>query len=432
MGPEAAGRGSALSGLYRLDAHERRRLVAELAGLSENEVATFEGGLTLEHADRMIENAIGTIGVPLGVATNFLVDGVDRLVPMAVEEPSVVAAASNAARLARAEGGFRTFAHEQLMIGQIQVLDLADARAAAAAVTQAEQELLGQANACDPRLVELGGGARSVETRIVDAGEERLLVCHLLVDCLDAMGANAVNTMAERISPSIERLTGGRVLLRIISNLADRRLVTARASFDTDLMATDALSGNVVVEGVLAAYRFALHDPYRAATNNKGVMNGVASVALATGNDFRAIEAGCHAYASVASATGRYASLTHFERDGDGRLVGSVTLPLAVGVVGGATASHPTARACLRLLRVSTARELAAVMASVGLAQQLAAMRALATTGIQDGHMRLHARQVALAAGARPDEVDRVAAELVNAGEIRSDAAERVLAQLRG
>jgi len=368
---------------------------------------------------------------PTSAPPDFVVDGVDRLVPMAVEEPSVVAAASNAARLARPHGGFVTTAHEQLMIGQVQVLDVANTETAAAAVRAAEHDLLAQANACDPRLVELGGGARAIETRIVQAGRERMLVCHLLVDCLDAMGANAVNTMSERIAPAVERLTAGRVLLRIICNLADRRLVTATATFDSELMATDTLTAAEVVDGVLAAYRFALHDPYRAATNNKGVMNGVASVALATGNDFRAIEAGCHAYASVASPTGRYSSLTHFDLDSDGSLTGSLTLPLAVGVIGGATASHPTARACLHILGVTRARELAAVMAAVGLAQQLAAMRALATTGIQHGHMRLHARQLALAAGATLAEVDQISAALVETGTVRLDAAERLLAELR-
>jgi hydroxymethylglutaryl-CoA reductase len=376
--------GSALPRLYELLPGERRRVVADAVGLSADEVAALDGGLTLEQADRLIENVVGTIAVPIGIATNFVVDGVDRLVPMAVEEPSVVAAASNGAKHARAHGGFFTTADEQLMIGQVQVVGVDNAEAGAAAVAEHELELLDEANACDPRLVELGGGARRIETRLVETEREAMLVCHLLVDCLDAMGANAVNTMAEGIAPTIERLTGGRVYLRIISNLADRRLVAARATFEAD---------DELVEGILHAYRFALHDPYRAVTNNKGVMNGVASVSLATGNDFRAIEAGGHAYAAVASRVGRYSSLTHFERAADGGIVGTLTLPMAVGLVGGATVAHPAARTCVKILGVRTARELAGVMVAVGLAQQFAAMRALATEGIQRGHMRLHARK---------------------------------------
>lgn len=377
---------SRLPGFYRLPLAERRRLVAERAGLGPDDVAALDGGLTLEEADRMIENVVGLISYPLAVATNFVVDGVERLVPMAVEEASVVAAASNGAKAAREQGGFTTAADEQLMIGQIQTVDVPDLDAAVAAVRAAEAELLAQARASDPRLAELGGGPRALELRVVETPAERMLVSHLLVDCRDAMGANAVNTMAEAIAPEIERLSGGRVLLRIVSNLADRRLITARATF--------AVPADVA-DGILAAYRFALHDPYRAATNNKGVMNGVASVGLAVGADLRALEAGAHAYAAHASPTGAYASLTHFEH-AEGGVAGRLTLPLAIGTVGGATAAHPAARAALRILGVESARELAGVTASVGLAQQFAAMRALATEGIQRGHMRLHRRAAAL------------------------------------
>jgi hydroxymethylglutaryl-CoA reductase len=388
---------SALHGFHRLTVAARRAELARLAGLQGAELeALANGGLPLEQADLAIENVVGTIAVPVGIATNFVVDGVERLVPMAVEEASVVAAASNGARLARVRGGFTTEAGDQLMIGQVQVVGLRDPAGAAAAVTAAETELLATANACDPVLVRLGGGARRIETRFVDASGETMLVCHLLVDCRDAMGANAVNTMAERIAPRIEELTGGRVHLRIVSNLADRRLVTARATFPAEALATQEAQGPEVVERMLAAYRFALHDPYRAATNNKGVFNGVASVALATGQDFRAIEAGGHAYAAHASPTGSYASLTRFDVTDEGDLTGMLTLPLAVGTVGGSTTSHPVARTCLRIMRVETARELAGVMVAVGLAQQTAAMRALATEGIQRGHMRLHARRAAL------------------------------------
>ncbi len=422
---------SSLPGFYRLSLPERRRIVAELTRLNADEIGALDGGLSLEQADTMIENVVGFLSVPIGIATNFIVDGVERLVPMAVEEPSVVAAASNGAKLAREHGGFRTEAGELLQTAQIQVVGLEDPQRAAALLARDEDAILARANESDPTLVELGGGAKALEMRLVKTERETMLVCHLLVDCRDAMGANAVNTMAEHAAPLVESLTGGRVSLRIISNLADRRLVTSRATFDAALLGSDQPSGELVLENILAAYRFARHDPYRAATNNKGVMNGVASVALATGNDTRAVQAGGHAFASTSSEVGHYSSLTHFERDENGNLAGWLTLPMAVGIVGGATSAHPAAKVCLKILGVESGRELAGIIVSVGLAQQFAAMRALATVGIQRGHMRLHARSVAMSAGAEGDEVDQVAAELARRDDIRADVAVEVLGELR-
>lgn len=422
---------SSLPGFYRLSPPERRRIVAELAHLDAGEISALDGGLSLDQADTMIENVVGVLAVPIGIATNFIVDGIERLVPMAVEEPSVVAAASNGAKVARQHGGFVTEAGELLQTAQIQLVDLEDPQRALTLVAGDEKAILERANESDPMLLALGGGAKSLETRLVVTERETMLVCHLLVDCRDAMGANAVNTMAEHAAPLLESLTGGRASLRIISNLADRRLVTSSATFDDALLGTEESPGELVLENILAAYRFARHDPYRATTNNKGVMNGVASVALATGNDTRAVQAGGHAYASTASEVGHYSSLTRFERDENGNLAGRLTLPMAVGIVGGATSAHPAAKACLKILGVESGRELAGVMVSVGLAQQFAAMWALATVGIQRGHMRLHARSVAMSAGARGGEVDQVAAELARRDEIRADAAADVLRELR-
>ncbi len=415
---------SRIPGFYRLSPEERLERVRKLANLSDEEAEAIakHGSLSIAQADRMIENVIGTFELPLGIATNFLIDGRDYLIPMAIEEPSVVAAASNAAKMARAGGGFVTDATPPVMIAQVQLCDVDDPYSARMEILRIREEIIRKANEQDPVLVKLGGGCRDVEVRVVDSRRGPMVVTHLLVDCRDAMGANAVNTMAEAVAPLIERAAGGRVYLRIISNLAVFRLARAKAVFKAD-----AIGGEEVVEGVLNAYAFAEADPFRCATHNKGIMNGVTAVVLATGNDTRAVEAGAHAYAALRG----YKPLTTYERNSEGDLVGTIELPVAVGIVGGATASHPVARACLKILGVRSARELARVIAAVGLAQNFAALRALATEGIQRGHMELHARNIAAMAGAKGDEVDAVAEVLVRERRIRVDFAEEVLRRLR-
>jgi len=423
-------RTSRLPGFYNLSIRERVRRVAELADLDEQETALLSGrpGLTSEQADAMIENVVGVHELPLGIATNMRINDVDRLVPMAIEEPSVVAGLSHAARLVRAGGGFRACADEPVMIGQIQVLDLPDPAAARARVLAAREELLAVVDGLDPVLHRLGGGARDVEAHVLaDTPAGSMLVVHLLYDTRDAMGANAVNTAVEALAPHVERVTGGRVGLRILSNLADRRLARAWCRVPKEELTAAGLAPADAVQRILEAHAFAVADPYRAATHNKGIMNGVDAVALATGNDWRAIEAGAHAYAA---RSGRYVPLTSWERDGEGDLVGSIELPIAAGTVGGATRSHPRARLALKVLGVEGARELAEVLASVGLGQNLAALRALAMEGIQRGHMKLHARQVAMAAGAPAELIDVVAARLIADGTVRVDRAEAILAEM--
>ncbi len=414
---------SRIPGFYKLSVEERLKRVAEFAGLSDEEVkAVFSKGLPLDVADRMIENVIGTFELPLGVATNFLIDGKDYLIPMAIEEPSVVAAASNAARMARESGGFTTDYTGSLMIGQIQVTKLSDPYAAKFEVLRHKEEIVERANECDPMLVKLGGGCKDVEGRVIDTIMGKMLIVHLVVDVRDAMGANAVNTMCERVAPFIERITGGKVYLRIISNLAAYRLARAKAVFDKDV-----IGGEEVVEGIMLAYAFAAGDPFRCATHNKGIMNGISALMIATGNDFRAIEAGAHSYAAI----GGYKPLTTYEVDKKGNLVGTIEVPMAVGVIGGATKVNPLAKISLKILGVETAEELARVAAALGLAQNFAALRALATEGIQRGHMELHARNLAIMAGAVGEEVDRVVEVMVRDGKIRLDYAKEVLERLR-
>ena len=383
---------SRVSGFYHRPLPERLAWAARWAELTDEEVAALRGsGLTTEQADRMIENVVGQYALPLGIALNFQVNGRDVLVPMVIEEPSVVAGASFAARLAREGGGFRASSTPPEMIGQIQVLDLPDLEGARAALLAARQRILARADETDPVLRRLGGGARDLEVRALpDTPAGPMLVLHLIFDCRDAMGANAVNTACEALAPLVAEVTGGRGGLRILSNLADRRLARAACMIPASALAFDGFAGERVVQGIVEAWAFAAADPYRAATHNKGILNGIDAVAVATGQDWRAIEAGAHAYAA---RSGRYASLSTWQRDNHGNLVGQIELPLAVGLVGGATRAHPTARAALKLLRVQTARELAEVLAAVGLAQNLAAIRALATEGIQKGHMALHARR---------------------------------------
>jgi hydroxymethylglutaryl-CoA reductase len=372
---------------------------------------------------------IGTHALPLGIALNFMVNGREVLVPMAIEEPSVVAGASFMAKLARGGGGFLAHTDPPEMIGQMQVLDLPDLPAARLAILEQKYRLLAEAAEIDPVLKKLGGGPRDLEVRLIeDSPVGPFLVVHLIYDVRDAMGANAVNTAVERLAPLVETLTGGRVHLRILSNLADRRLARARCTVPLAQLAFGDFGAEAVRDGILAAWAFAAADPYRAATHNKGIMNGVDAVVIATGNDWRAVEAGAHAFAARA---GRYTSLSTWGRDVQGNLVGTLEMPLAVGIVGGATKVHPTARAALKLLGIRSATELAEIIVSVGLAQNLAALRALATEGIQRGHMTLHARQVAIAAGATDHEIARLAAQMVSEGIVRSDRAETILHEWR-
>lgn len=418
-------RSSCWNGFYKLSLEERVRAVAEWAALEGEETEVLQQGLSLAQGEMMIENVVGTCTLPLGIAVHFLINGRNYLVPMAIEEPSVVAGASYAAKLVRESGGFTAESTEPVMIGQVQVLDMADVEQAAQAILQAKKEIFKLANAQHPTIVGLGGGAKGLEVRkLSNTPVGPMLVVHLLYDTRDAMGANAVNSVCEAVAPLIERITGGRVVLRILSNLADRRMARARCMVSKETLAGAGFEGEEVADRIMEAWALAVADPYRAATHNKGIMNGIDAVAFATGNDWRAIEAGAHAYAAC---SGRYGSLTTWEQDADGNLVGSIELPLAVGIVGGATKVHPTAKVALKILGVKSARELAEVMAAVGLAQNLAALRALATEGIQRGHMRLHARQVAMAARARGDLVDRVAEQMVTEGNIRVGRAEEIL-----
>ncbi len=414
---------SRISGFYKLSIDERLNIVKKFAEL-DNEEAEFlkEGHLPLELADRMIENVVGEMELPLGIATNFRINGRDYLIPMAIEEPSVVAAASHAAKLARPGGGFFTSSTEPIMIAQIQLTGVKDPHFAKLQILEHRDELIKIANEQDPVLIKVGGGCRDIKARVLDSNLGPMVIVHLHVDVRDAMGANAVNTMAEALAPYIEDITGGKVYLRILSNLAIYRLARARAIWKKEVIGEDT------VKGILYAYEFARVDPFRAATHNKGIMNGIDAVLIAAGNDWRAVEAGAHAFAAM---DGWYTSLTHYEEDSEGNLVGSIELPLAVGVIGGATSTHPKAKIVRKILGVKTAREFAEILAAVGLAQNFAALRALATEGIQRGHMSLHARNIAVMAGAKGDEIDRVAELLVKEGKVRLDRAKEILEKLR-
>lgn len=422
---------SRLPGFYQKTLDERLQIVADWAELDEQAVDLLRRGLAAEQADRMIENAIGVFALPLGIGVNFLVNGRDYLVPMAVEEPSVVAAVSNAARLARAGGGFRAGSSQPVMIGQVQLLDVPDPEQAARAILAAKDELAALIAPLQPTIARLGGGLTGVEVRwLPDTPAGPMLIVHLLLDCRDAMGANAVNTAAEAAAPVLESLSRGRANLRILSNLSDRRTAWAECYIPASAFDSAEYGGEAVIRNIAEANAFAWADPYRAATHNKGIMNGIDPVAIATGNDWRALEAGAHAYAA---RSGQYRALTEWRvepGDGEPALYGWIELPLAVGIVGGATKVHPSARLALRILAVNSAAELAELMAAVGLAQNLSALRALAAEGIQRGHMALHARQVALAAGAPADRATRIADQLVAEGQVRlARAAELVAAQ---
>ncbi len=422
---------SRLPGFYKRSLSERIQIVADWAALSpEQSAALHSAGLSAAQADHMIENAIGVYALPLGIAANFQVNGRDVLVPLASEEPSGLAAVSNAARLFRAGGGFSTRSDEPVMIGQIQVLDVPDPERAQAAILAERDALLAEVDRIGGSIVRMGGGARDVLVRrLPDTGVGPMLVVHLLYDARDAMGANAINTAVEHIAPRIEALSRGRVGLRILSNLTDRRKAYAEGRIPAAELATDSSDGSAVARAIVEAGAFAEADPYRAATHNKGVMNGIDALIIATGNDWRAVEAGAHAYAS---RDGRYTSLTHWWQNETGDLHGRIELPLAVGSVGGATRVHPTAQAAMRILNVSSARELSEIAAAVGLAQNLAAIRALATEGIQRGHMRMHARQIAIAAGAAPQQVTQVVEQMITENNIRPERARAIVEHIKG
>ena len=426
---------SRIGGLYKLSVSDRRKLLAELGDLSPEQVDAWanSGELDEESADRMIENVVGTYSLPIGVATNFVIDGSHYAIPFVLEEPSVVAAASNMAKRCLGNGGFTSDNDDPVMIGQIQVVNCEDPEEARSSVIAAKEDLVSSCNEVDPILVKFGGGCRDIEARVIQTGSGPMVIVHILVDCRDAMGANAVNTMAETIAPKIESITGGTVILRIISNLAVHRLARVSAVFSPVEMSDsgdDAERGAQVIDGVIQAYHFAEADPFRATTHNKGIMNAISAVAIACGQDWRAIESGAHSYASHDRT---YGSLTKWSKDEEGNLVGSIELPMAVGLVGGAVRVHPAAQANVALLGVESADELSKVMAAAGLAQNLGALRALATVGIQAGHMKLHVRNMAVTAGAVGEEVDIVASRLrERGGRITQAAVIEALEELRG
>ncbi|AUA60004.1 hydroxymethylglutaryl-CoA reductase, degradative [Achromobacter spanius] len=422
---------SRLPNFRALTPAQRLAAIAQAATLTpdEQQLLAQPGALGLDRADGMIENVIGAFELPLGVAGNFQVNGRDVLVPMAVEEPSVVAAASYMAKLARECGGFETSSTRPLMRAQVQVLGLTDPHGARLALLRERERILTLANSRDKVLIELGGGCQDIDVHVfADTPRGPMIVLHLIVDVRDAMGANTVNTMAEAVAPLVEEITGGSVRLRILSNLADLRLARARVRLTPQVLDTKERSGADIIEGVLDAYTFAAVDPYRAATHNKGIMNGIDPVIVATGNDWRAVEAGAHAYAA---RSGRYTSLTTWEKDTSGALVGTIEMPMPVGLVGGATKTHPLARLALKIMDVRSAQELGEVAVAVGLAQNLGALRALATEGIQRGHMALHARNIALVAGAVGAEIDTVAKRMAEEKDVRTDRALALLEELR-
>jgi hydroxymethylglutaryl-CoA reductase len=416
---------AALKGFYKQPLEERLRIVKEFANLTHEEVALLRntGALPFDLADRMIENVVGAFPVPLGIAVNFLINNRDYLIPMAIEEPSVVAAASYAAKMAREGGGFHTTSTSPIMIGQIQAVGIKDPYHARMKIYANREDILKKANAQDPVLVSVGGGAKDLAAKILHTPLGPMLITELHVDCRDAMGANAVNTMAEAVAPLIERLTNGRVYLRIISNLATKRLARAHVTIPKE-----SVGGEEVVDGIVQAYHFAAADPYRAATHNKGILNGIVAVVLATCNDHRAIEAGAHAYAA---RTGKYTTLSMWEKNRDGDLMGSLEIPMAVGTIGGAVRTHPISKISIKILGVKSANELAEVITAVGLAQNLGALRALAHEGIQQGHMRLHARNIAVAAGATNKLIDIVSEKMIKEHKIRMDRAKEIIDKYR-
>ncbi|MCX8181952.1 MAG: hydroxymethylglutaryl-CoA reductase, degradative [Candidatus Methanomethyliaceae archaeon] len=414
---------SRISGFYKMSIEERRKILIEKAGLSEEDLKVLDCGLEISLADKMIENVVGTIQIPLGIATNFRINGKDYLIPMATEEPSVVAAASHAAKLALPEG-FTAKSTSPVMRGQIQILQVKDPEEARSRILKLKDELIQKANRFADILPKIGGGVKDLGVRIIGPPEDSMLVVEFFVDCRDAMGANTVNTILEGITPEVEEVVRGKALLRILSNLATERMVKA-----TVLYKKENIGGEGVVDSIVNAYRFAYYDPYRATTHNKGIMNGITAVTLATANDTRAIEAGAHAYASL---TGRYLPLSRWYKGPNGDLLGELELPMALGIVGGATKTHPVAQLSLKILGVRTANELAEIACAVGLAQNFAALRALATEGIQRGHMELHARNIAIMAGAKGDLVDKIAEQMVRERNIKITRAKELLESMQG
>lgn len=413
---------SDLGGFYKLGVEERLKMIQDFAGLDDEEVGLLRktGALNIDTANSMIENVIGAMQLPVGIATNFLINGRDYLVPMAIEEPSVVAAASHAAKLARLSGGFRTSSSEPVMIGQIQLIDVPDMERAKEKICANKETMFKTANNPDSTMVKLGGGLKDIYAKELDTKRGRMLIVYFLVDVMDAMGANAVNRMVEELAPITEDLTGGKARLKIMSNLATNRIARARAVWGKDL-------GEDIINGILDAFEFAVNDQYRCTTNNKGIMNGIDAVALATGQDFRALESAAHSYACI---DGRYKPLAVFEKDAEGNLVGSIEMPIAVGIVGGSVKTNPVAKIGLKILGVKTSQELAEVMAAVGLANNFAALRAMVYEGIQKGHMKLHARNIAISAGAGGALADKIAAEMTKENNISFSRAKAMVDEL--
>lgn len=417
---------SNLEKFYKKSIEDRVHIIAEMCKLNSEEVAVLTNivdSAVLKSMDGMVENVIGVFPLPLGIATNFIINGKERLVTMAIEEPSVIAGASNAARMARPHGGFETGDVASLMIGQVQLVDLEDPDVAVDGLHANQEEILALANEQDPVLMNAGGGACRIDVFKIDTNLGVMIDVHLVVDCLDAMGANVVNTMVEKIAPLLETITGGRSLLRIVSNLAVHRVARARATFDKDLLGGSDIAGNIIEAG-----EFANNDMFRATTHNKGIMNGVSAVVRATGNDTRAVEAGAHAYAAWNHP---YRPLTRYEIDENGNLVGEIELPVAVGIIGGATKTHPVSQLCLKIMEIESARDLSQVIAAVGLAQNLAALRALVSEGIQKGHMKLHAKNVVRMAGIPEEYHDRVIEMMVDRGTVRLDVALEMFNELK-
>ena len=423
---------SDMPGFHKLSMEERLAKIKEMTGLSDEEVDVLRknGSLDGKTADMMIENVIGTTELPLGIATNFIINGKDYLIPMVIEEPSVIAAASNAAKLARPSGGFTATSTDPIMIGQVQLVGISDPEKAVKDILARKQEMISHANSIDPCvLVKFGGGLKDIEAKVINTPAGKMVIIHMLVDCRDAMGANAVNTIAETLSPMFEDVSGGKARLRIISNLADRRIARARAVWKKDILekaSEGQFSGEDIVGRIIDAWAFAFSDPYRAATHNKGIMNGIDAVVMATGNDWRAVEAGAHAYASMKDSP-----LTKYSKDEEGNLVGELEIPMAVGLVGGATKTHPVAKISVRILGVKTAKELSEVIACVGLAQNFAALRALSTEGIQKGHLRLHAKNISVMAGAKEEEIKKVSERMISEGKINYSRAKEILEELK-
>ncbi len=415
---------SSISKFFEKSRKERLDIVANFANLSNEELDILQnnnGGISYDKADKMVENTIGTFSLPLGIATNFKINGKDYIIPMVIEEPSVIAAASKGAKIARIKGGFEVTANESYSIGQIQLLDV-DIPSAIQKINNSSNEILKLANSKSNTLSKMGKGAKEISCKEINTSSCKMLIVELLIDVGDAMGANITNTMCESVSPLIEKITGGRTLLRILSNYSTRRIAKAKAVFEKE-----AVGGETVVDNIILAYEFADNDVYRAVTHNKGIMNGTISVANATGQDSRAIEAAANAYASK---SGKYRSLSKWSKDNDGNLVGSLEIPLSVGIVGGIANVHPIAKVCIKILGVSSAQELACVMTATGLAQNYSAIRALATEGIQKGHMRLHARNLAAAAGATSGQIDKIVQKMIEEKKISLDRAKELLEQI--